>query len=300
MKKDERYFQFPIFSRWAGELLHDSGKYPLSRNKYEAAILSVIFGSKLKRFRVIDMLVYISSPPSPQLLEKWRCEKKFKAEVERLKEEFTRFVGENIFFGSDDFMPWFHDAAYNKLIGKIYLIREGLSYDPDLIDRISVALNNCLNSKRIRSVENYLGYYIHCIQLLELIKGAGPKSRKRAIYEDICEKIIGQHFQDQFLLDYLTENASPSLGFLHKRKWPFYFEDGQRRAKESLEKGNYELLQDEYREELASIIKAEIGKIKAGENTIYFNDIKTSINYLAGRYKFDPAQLGADEDFDRS
>jgi hypothetical protein len=298
MKKDDVLFRFPIFSRWA--LAGQYQSTPLSRNKYEAAILSVIFGSKLKRFRVIDMLVYISSPPSPQLLEKWRCEKKFKTEVEKLKGKFTRFVGENIFYGSDDFPPGFFDATYNKLIGKIYLIREGLAYDPELIDRISVALNTCLNSERGRSIENYLGYYIHCIQLLELIKNTGPKSRKRTIYKGICEKIVGQHFKDQFLMEYLIKNASPDKGLLYKRKWPLYFEDGQRRAKEYLKKGDYGLLQNEYREEFASIIKAEIGKTKAGENTIDFNDIKTSINYLAGRYRFDPSQLGADEDFDRS
>lgn len=318
MDKDKSIiFKFPIFSRWAIDeieryrITHSQGnkknlplrkgvprgqKPPISRMKHSAAVLSVGYGQELKSATLGDLQELVPAISLP-VLRNWRKEKRFKQLVDGLKQKFAAHISHYIFYGGPELLPFFgFDSSKSELLLKIYHIRETLAYPPDLIDKITSCLADYVNTVEARSVGVYLGYHIFCIKLFQLTSEATPKSRERKIYSRICKKILGQHCDDHLLVNYLTENASPTYGLSTHLKWPAHFKDCQRHAEAYLENGDYVSLQNEYRQEMAAILNNEISKLPKGENVVDLEDIKRGVNFLAGIYKFKKSELEIDEE----
>lgn len=319
MKKDGKtIFQFPIFSRWAnGEIesysiIHTEAdkknlplrkgiprgqKLPLSLAKHAAAVYSAGFGKQLRDATLEDLVEFLPDAPSLPVLRNWRKEKRFKKIVDGLKQKFAEHIAGFIFHGGPELLPFLgFDSSKSELLLKVCYIREALAYPPDLVERIASFLAKFANSVETRTVNNYLGYHIFCIQLLQLTSEARPKSRERKIYSRICRKILCKHCDDHLLVNYLTENASPTYGMSTHLKWPAHFKNCRKHAEAYLQKGDYASLQNEYRVEMAAILNSEIAKLPKGENEVDFEDIKRGVNFLAGIYKFKKSELGIDEE----
>jgi len=268
-------------------------EYPLSLVKYEAAVWRVGYGAKLGKITLQNILGLIDRAPSLGLLRVWRTEKRFKSLVEKLKGEFARYIAESILYGNsedDSLDVW--GMPIKGLPRKIWIMQEAINYSPDLQEWICDKMANNISLKtKSHSLSDYLGHHIWCILMLYTAKDSGKKSRQRAIILEVCKKIIGHHWQDNFLMDYLSENAPPEGTETAAKKWRNRFKHCGDQSNAYLERGNFYDLQNYYREEIATIINSEMLKLPESKNTIELKDFAVAINFLANKYKFYSSQI---------
>jgi len=314
---DNVLYRLPLFSNWSeekkGTYFHSheedfrknpsipprkgvppGQEYPFSYAKYETAVHSVLYGTQFKGYKLTDILGYMDYAPTPGLFRTWRTENRFKSLVENLKEEFAEYMAKNIFFGkSEPSLPeHYPEEKYKGFARKICFIREGLLYSPDLLGRISFTLAECLYSpdKTVThiiknrehphpEISHYLGYYAWCVNLLYALKHLTEKTPKRKIYLEICQKIIGQHWKDDFLINYFERNTP-------QKKWFFNLYLEKLKDKIAEEKSSNMAIQERYFEEFTAILNTEIRKLAKSENAILLDDITLGIDFLAGNIRF--------------
>jgi hypothetical protein len=267
-------------------------EYPLSLVKYEAAVWSVAYGAKLGKITLQNILGLIDQAPSLGLFRVWRTQKRFKSLVGELKGEFARCIAENILYGDEDYSLDVWGMPMPGLFQKIWFMQEAINYSPDLQERICDKMANSISLKtKNRSLSDYLGHHIWCILMLYAPKHFGKKSRQRAIFLDVCKKIIGRHWRDNFLRDYLSENTPPDGTTTSVEKWRNRFKYCANDSDAYLERGNFDYLQDYYREELAAIVNSELLKLSESKNTVELKDLTVAINFLANKYHFYTSQF---------
>jgi hypothetical protein len=257
-------------------------EYPLSYAKYEAAVHSVLYGTKFKGYKLNDVLGYMDYPPSPGLFRTWRSESRFKNLLEKLKNEFAEYMAGNIIYNEygkplPEHYPW---KKLKRLRRKILFIGEGLLYSPDLLSRISLAIDEGLTSNPVqggRDISHYLGSYMWTTTLLYSLAHLAKKSPKRTVYIDICKKAVGGHWRDPFLEDYLRK-INPH------REW--FFKIRSQAYEGEIDRGLYLPTQSTYFTEFSAILNAEILKLANGKNNLHPADITTSVDFLARRHKF--------------
>jgi|GEM_PF-4699915 len=248
-----------------------------SLTRYIAAVGSVLHGTKLKTIKlqeILDGMGFIKGHrPTLGTFRFWRSEKRFKKLIEELRAEFASWVAGRILgefvrpFGKRYSILYDHGG----LLLQQDFIREANKYPPDLIIEISAAMARQFSKKAEFEAGGYLGYYMYCILLLgNIINYSAPKNRWRDIYLDVGRKILGCHWQNLRLLDYLTKPpAEPftkdpaAYGEVKLRMFEDAFADGQFRA-----------IQNSLYREFISIIKTETVRLaNTGPGTIGFNSI---------------------------
>lgn len=306
-------FDSPIFARWGLNLIDQykqsffnmeedlttpprkgvpkGEKCPFSISKYEAAVLNVLYSPKLGRTTLQDLCLGLNTQScSESLLRKWRTEPRFRKLVNTLKAEFSEHMARNIFFGSsnyDGFLPFFEPFKNSKsLIVKLYYVREGLSYPPDLLKGISSALAAFAISKdTVIKISDFIGHHIWVIELLNLAKFTTPKSPLRKVYLDVLNHICGKHFENVFLLKYLVKFSSPDKGFKPRLYWRSRFKNGAKLFSKSIFEARFDETQSHYREELAAIINSGIDGLSDQKSILDASDLKTAVKYLSGNYQ---------------
>jgi len=308
-------YRLPLFNYWANQKIDEyfdlypddfrgnpavtprkgvppGQKYPFSLTKYQVAVYSVLHGQKLSKFSLETILEFVHSKPSIGLFRVWRSEKRFKLLVGELRAQFARHVAENIIFGkAGDYDSYEPRTPITGLIRKIKFIEEAGNYSPDLMEKISVEMSKLIVSNdKMRSVDDYLGHHIWCIEMLYFPNNFGKKSRQRAILLNVCKKIVGHHWQDKFLPNYLAENTPVAWRTMVPGFSRFYLDS--KSVDYFLERGDFGTVQDTYREEFAAMINLKLIKLSGSENTIEIKrDIMVGINFLANKYKFLSSQV---------
>lgn len=287
----ESLFLFGFFHPWAlGQIDVYTADYtakkvtvstgrPFRPIKYSAAVFSTIHAEQSKSLLLSDIINMLpGGPVSLRVLRVWRTQPQFKDTVENFKWEYARYVAHGLLFGSDWLQPWFSpEASLRRLRGKIFLIREALSYDPDTIDRIS----RWFSYFRVKSLVEHpdlphttlseLAYDIWCVALLTLVKEKTITTRKKRAVKELLPKII-----------------PPFPGTVTSEKWDWlppadYPKD-------------FDSVAPAYREDIGRIVKHEKIQPEGGKG-LTMEDKHTAINFLVGRYHFHPRELEVDENW---
>lgn len=264
------------------------GEYPIPLVRFEAAVWSVLYGSQFKGITHSDILASMAlPPPAPKLFRDWRSKRHFKKLVIQLKTKFSKYVATNIFLGSDDPLPLpYSDSIidYSGLLRKYQFIKEALNYCPDLLARISDIMTKFFDSgEDSRKIDQYIGHHMWCIALLYMFKNTTKKSPKRPLYLDICKKIIGRHWAENTLCDYLGRNTSQVGIDSPQKRWRDRFRSNRSLWQKSLDEGLTTPLLVAYFNELKSIIIAERALIERDEKgALSAQDNEILIHYLVG------------------
>lgn len=264
--------------------------YPLSLSKYEAATLCVLYGLDLKsrrnaddprRYRLSNILGIMSCPPSEQLLRVWRTQERFKTLVEELIEEFADYIAHNIVKGGEEGLPGESSRFFSKgLERKFKFVNEAFYYPPELVRSINRKIASRFEPGAQRVIWDYLGHHVWCYNLLY---HCTERPKQRWLYQEICGDVIGRHWPDRFFEDYRSENewrtsekglnVPPPLSTSINDKLMY------------LAQGDFWDLQRLFGEELAFILKVEITRIATNNDLSGLDDIKSGLDFLAGRYK---------------
>ncbi len=299
-----------------------TGGYPFSMSRYEAAVYSVMHGRNPpgKKYRLNQrVLSLMENPPTSELLHVWRSEGRFRLMVEDLKDEFAEYIARSIFYGEKDCKRLPNDLVginSSGLSRKVKIIHEAVFYPPDLIKKINSKMFQYINSDSNRNIGNYLGHHIWCCNLL---KFPAEYRRGRRIYQNALSFLIGRVWPDEVLNRYILENESSlteeereklrnirsgvfgetltSLGrdcWSFNEKWDFHLKNGNQKLY-LLANGDYQALQNEFREELSIILKAEFRKIICGIDALPTDDLFTGIDFLSEYQGFFPDDFTAAE-----
>lgn len=269
---DQVFFDSPFFSKWALRKIENflQGHIEIaeargfSAIKFAAAVFCVLYGEKGKSLQLIHLanalgeLYQVTEQVSVSVLKVWRTEWMFKRTVQELKAKFAAYTAEAIFHGVEEFLHDLHPRTTMELYGRTYLITEALRYDPDMVQRISVVLGNYISAQERHPLSSYLAYYIYCVKLLLLTKESTYIPRKKRELKKALPTIIGRHYENTHLRDFLVENASPAKGLSVERFWVNHFKTGAHRTPDQLARGEYEAIIDVCRKELAAIVYPQI------------------------------------------
>jgi hypothetical protein len=117
---------------------------------------------------------------------------------------------------------------------------------------------------------------------------SGKKSLKRSLLLEVCTKIIGKHWADNVLRDYLVRNA-PKVGNLSaSQRWNTHFKGCSFSCQKHLEKGRCTPLLIAYFSELTGILNSEIvishnsEKGETSRNALSLDDRITLVHFLGG------------------